>query len=151
MRGYWDLPERTAESLRNDPLLGKIYATGDLVRETKQGNYIYLGRRDNQIKSRGYRIELDEIENVIYQHPAVEELAVIALKDDAIGNRIIAVLVLRQDMELTFQTLSRFCSTHLPKYMLPHAVEYRSNLPKTSTGKIDKVQLRRSMENKIEQ
>jgi amino acid adenylation domain-containing protein len=151
MRGYWDLPERTAESLRNDPLLGKIYATGDLVRETKQGNYIYLGRRDNQIKSRGYRIELDEIENVIYQHPAVEELAVIALKDDAIGNRIIAVLVLRQDMELTFQELSRFCSTHLPKYMLPHAVEYRSNLPKTSTGKIDKVQLRLSMENKTEQ
>jgi amino acid adenylation domain-containing protein len=151
MQGYWDLPERTAESLRDDPLLGKIYATGDLVRESKQGNYNYLGRRDNQIKSRGYRIELDEIESVIYQHPAVEELAIIALKDDTIGHRIIAVLVLRNDTQLTHQELNRFCSTLLPKYMLPHAVEYHASLPKTSTGKIDKVQLRHAMENKIDQ
>ncbi len=151
MRGYWDLPEHTAKALREDPLLGKIYATGDLVRETEEGNYTYLGRKDNQIKSRGYRIELDEIENVLYQHPAIEELAVIALKDDTIGNRIVAILVLRNEMQLTQQELNRFCSTHLPKYMLPHQVEYRSVLPKTSTGKIDKVQLRQGMEDKEKQ
>ncbi len=145
MMGYWNLVERTKKALiLHDK--GKIYHTGDLVRETDDGNYIYLGRRDNQIKSRGYRIELDEIEAVIYSHPDVEEVAVIPIADEEIGNRILAIVVTGHHTELSDQTLNHFCSTRLPKYMLPHKIEFRAYLPKTSTGKIDKAQLRQEQQ-----
>ncbi len=141
MSGYWGLPERTAQSLTHwESAL--IYRTGDLVRQTQDGNYTYLGRRDNQIKSRGYRIELGEIETVLYSHPAVEEAAVIPIPDEEIGNRIRAILVVHNREQLTHGTLESFCAAHLPKYMLPHEVEFRDTLPKTSTGKVDKIQLR---------
>ncbi|MCW5211357.1 amino acid adenylation domain-containing protein [Desulfobulbus sp. TB] len=145
MSGYWGLPERTAESLTHcrihDLASELIYRTGDLVRQEHDGNYTYLGRRDNQIKSRGYRIELGEIETVLYSHSAVEEAAVIPIPDEEIGNRIRAVLVVRNGEQLTHGGLDAFCATRLPKYMMPHEVEFRDTLPKTSTGKVDKMQL----------
>ena len=147
MSGYWGLPERTAQSLipynvheHLEPEL--IYRTGDLVRQEPDGNYTYLGRCDNQIKSRGYRIELGEIETVLYNHPAVEEAAVIPIPDEEISNRIRAFLVVHNGDQLTQGALDTFCAAHLPKYMLPHEVEFRDTLPKTSTGKVDKVKLR---------
>lgn len=145
MSGYWGLPERTAESLTHcrihDLEPEVIYRTGDLARQEHDGNYTYLGRRDNQIKSRGYRIELGEIETMLYSHPAVEEAAVIPIPDEKIGNRIRAVLVVRNEEQLTHSALDIFCAAHLPKYMMPHEVEFRDALPKTSTGKVDKMQL----------
>lgn len=149
MRGYWGLPERTAQSLIHyvvHPHLGAeaIYRTGDLVREEADGNYTYLGRRDNQIKSRGYRIELGEIETVLYSHPEIEEAAVIPIPDEEIGNRIKAFVVLRNGQAFTHSTLETFCATRLPKYMIPHQLEIRTALPKTSTGKVDKTHLRSS-------
>ena len=147
MTGYWGLPERTAQALPRHiiyPHLGPepIYRTGDLVRTEADGNYLYLGRRDNQIKSRGYRIELGEIEAVLYSHPAIEEAAVIPIPDDEIGNQIKALVVLREGQSLNRHTLEAYCATRLPKYMIPHQVEVRTALPKTSTGKVDKTQLR---------
>ena len=147
MRGYWGLPERTAQSLIPYvayPHLGPepLYRTGDLVREEADGTYTYLGRRDNQIKSRGYRIELGEIETALYSHPDIEEAAVIPIPDDEIGNQIKAFVVLRNGQALTRSALEAFCAARLPKYMIPYQLEVRSALPKTSTGKIDKVQLR---------
>ena len=146
MAGYWGLPERTAQSLTPHVVhqhLGPepIYRTGDLVREEADGNYTYLGRRDNQIKSRGYRIELGEIETVLYSHPDIEEAAVIPVPDDEIGNQIHAFVVLGNGTALTTNALTAFCANHLPKYMVPHQVAFCEALPKTSTGKIDKVQL----------
>ena len=146
MAGYWSLPERTAQSLTPYvvyPHLGPepIYRTGDLVREEADGNYTYLGRRDNQIKSRGYRIELGEIETVLYSHPDIEEAAVIPIPDDEIGNQIKAFVVFRNGQEITRSALDAFCAARLPKYMIPHQLEVRSALPKTSTGKVDKGQL----------
>lgn len=147
MRGYWGLPERTAQSLTPylvHPHLGVelIYRTGDLVCEEADGNYTYLGRRDNQIKSRGYRIELGEIETVLYSHPDIEEAAVIPIPDDEIGNQIKAFVVLRSGQAFTRSTLETFCATRLPKYMIPQQLEIRTTLPKTSTGKVDKALLR---------
>lgn len=147
MRGYWGLPERTAQSLIPYvayPHLGPepLYRTGDLVRQAADGNYTYLGRRDNQIKSRGYRIELDEIETVLYSHPDIEEATVIPIPDDEIGNQIKALIVLRHGQAFTRSTLEAFCATRLPKYMIPHQLEICTTLPKTSTGKVDKTQLR---------
>jgi len=147
MTGYWGLPERTAKSLtpyRVHPHLGPepIYRTGDLVREEADGNYTYLGRRDNQIKSRGYRIELGEIETALYGHPDIEEAAVVPIPDDEIGNRIEAFVVLRNGQTLGANALEAYCAARLPKYMVPHRVEVRPALPKTSTGKVDRTQLR---------
>ncbi len=146
MTGYWGLPQRTAESLTPyvvHPHLGPepIYRTGDLVREETDGNFTYLGRRDNQIKSRGYRIELGEIETALYGHPDVEEAAVIPIPDDEIGNQIKAFVVLRKGQALGAGDLEAYCAARLPKYMVPHQVEVRPALPKTSTGKVDKTRL----------
>ena len=146
--GYWGLPERTAQSFTPYtlyPHLGPelIYRTGDLVREDAAGSYIYLGRRDNQIKSRGYRIELGEIETVLYSHADIEEAAVIPIPDDEIGNQIKAFVVLRNGRQFSQNAMDSYCASRLPKYMLPHQLEIRAALPKTSTGKVDKAQLAR--------
>lgn len=112
------------------------------MREEVDGTYTYLGRRDNQIKSRGYRIELGEIETVLYSHPDIEEATVIPVPDDEIGNQIKAFVVLRNGQVVRHNALEAFCAARLPQYMVPHQVELREALPKTSTGKVDKVRLR---------
>jgi acyl-coenzyme A synthetase/AMP-(fatty) acid ligase len=112
------------------------------VREEADGNYTFLGRRDSQIKSRGYRIELGEIETALYSHPDIAEAAVMPIPDDEIGNQIKAIVVLRDGQALTRGALDAFCAPRLPKYMIPHQLEVRLALPKTSTNKIDKTQLR---------
>ncbi len=143
MSGYWGLPDRTAQSLTTRPDgTGLMYRTGDLVSEQADGNYRFLGRRDNQIKSRGYRIELGEIEAVLYGHPAVEEASIIPIPDDEIGNHIKAFVVPRGGHTLNQSLLEAWCADRLPKYMVPHQVEVRTALPKTSTGKIDTTRLK---------
>src|SRR5205814_6529073 len=81
MQGYWADPERTAASLRSLPGTAgeRAYRTGDLVRRRPDGELEFLGRRDHQVKTRGYRVELGEIETVLLAHPAVAEAVVIAL------------------------------------------------------------------------
>ncbi len=148
MKGYWGVPEKTREVLVRYALPGlpweeEVYRTGDLVKEDPHGNYLFLGRRDNMIKSRGYRIELGEIESVLYTHPKVQEVAVVAIPDEQIGNVIKAVVVPRDSSELTRGELERYCSERIPKYMVPGIVEFRHSLPKTSTGKADKALLLR--------
>ncbi len=146
MKGYWGLPDRTARVLLRQAVppamtAEMVHRTGDLVKEDGDGNYIFLGRRDNQIKSRGYRIELGEIETVLYKHPNIEEAAVIAIPDEEIGNRIKAIIVGRKGNQLTKGEIEGFCAEHIPKYMVPGSIEFRSALPKTSTGKVDKTLL----------
>ncbi|HBB36168.1 MAG TPA: D-alanine--poly(phosphoribitol) ligase [Cyanobacteria bacterium UBA8803] len=146
MKGYWGLPEKTAEVLVPYTLheyIGEeiVFRTGDMVKRDAAGNYVYVGRRDRMIKSRGYRIELGEIETIIHNHPQVEEVAAIAIPDDEIGNRIKAVVVPRQGSNLQKIELQSFCNQYLPKYMIPEIIEFSQSLPKTPTGKIDRVSL----------
>jgi len=146
MKGYWGLPERTSQVLLRHalhPLLGEelVYRTGDMVKLGAGGNYVFFGRRDHMIKSRGYRIELGEIETALYSHPKVLEAAVIAVPDEQIGHAIKAVVVPQEAAALTAHELEYFCSQRIPKYMIPGSIEFRSSLPKTSTGKIDKTLL----------
>ena len=148
MSGYWGLPERTAKTLTPYTVheqLGPelIYRTGDLVREEPDGNYTYLGRRDNQIKSRGYRIELGEIESALYSHPNIEEVATIPIPDPQIGNQIKAIIATTNGEPIKRGALEAHCSKRLPKYMVPHQFEFRSELPKTSRGKVDRTRLMR--------
>jgi amino acid adenylation domain-containing protein len=141
--GYWGDPEKTARGfLRNSfgPAQDRVYRTGDLVREDGDGDYLFLGRKDHQIKSRGYRIEIGDIEAAIYAHPDVVECAVIPIPDEVVGNRIKAVVVGRRQ-GLSETDLATFLATLLPKYMIPEGFEFVPALPKTSTGKIDRLVL----------
>ena len=146
MKGYWGLPEKTSTVLIPDTVQswgggGSVYRTGDQVKLSEEGDYLFIGRRDHMIKSRGYRIELGEIESTLYKHPDVQEVAVVAIPDEEIGNAIKAVIVPREGRELTKREAEVFCSQHIPKYMIPGIIEFRPALPKTSTGKTDKAQI----------
>jgi len=138
--GYWGDEAKTARGFVANPIgpaPDRVYRTGDLVRQTPQGDYLFLGRRDHQIKSRGYRIEIGDIEAALYAHPDVTECVVVPIPDEVIGNRIAAFVVVR-DAALTADELARFCGTLLPKYMVPETFQFLPRLPKTSTGKVDR-------------
>jgi amino acid adenylation domain-containing protein len=140
MQGYWGDLERTSRSLVANPVMEHVrdpaYRTGDLVTLQPDGEYVLLGRRDHQIKTRGYRVELGDIESALYAHPAIEECAVVAVPDELITNRIKAYVVARDDVD--GPALVRYCSERLPKHMIPETFEIRDALPKTSTGKVDR-------------
>ena len=141
MAGYWALPEKTREALIANPLQAefetRVYRTGDMVRLEVDGSYSFVGRRDNMVKSRGYRIELGEIEAVLLQHSGVREAAVLAVPDEEIGVRLKAVAALSDDA-VSEEELRAFCLARLPRYMIPETFVLSRELPKTSTGKIDR-------------
>ena len=142
-QGYWGDPEKTAKGFVQNPLNTAFqdiaYRTGDIVTlAPDRRNWLFVGRRDHMIKSRGYRIELGEIESALYRHEQVKEAAVVAIPDDILGSRLRAFVVLTDQAGVTPKQLMAFCSQHLPKYMIPEAVELCAVLPKTSSGKIDR-------------
>jgi len=148
MQGYWGHPEKTAKVLMRNPFQPHFhelaYKTGDIVTLDADGNYIYLGREDGMIKTRGYRVELGEIEAILYGHPAVKEVAVLPVPDDVLSNRLRAVISPYEGVELTREEVLAFCNQQLPHYMVPDVIEFREALPKTSTGKTDRIRLAQS-------
>ena len=144
MRGYWGQPAKTSEVLVRNPFRAEygelVYRTGDLVTLEPEGNYAYLGRRDSMVKIRGYRIELGEVEATLYQHPAIREAAVLPVPDELLGNRLRAVITADVG-NLTREDVLDHCRQWLPGYMVPDIVEFRETLPRTSTGKVDRVGL----------
>ncbi|MGH3105484.1 MAG: amino acid adenylation domain-containing protein [Gaiellaceae bacterium] len=140
MQGYWGDPERTAATLirdwDDDPAGYPVYRTGDLAYLDENGDWIFLGRRDAQIKSRGYRIELGDIEAALHQHPSVVECAVVPIPDDVVTNRIKAFVVSRAPVDQ--DELVTFVCDRLPRYMAPEFFEFRDELPRSSTGKVDR-------------
>ncbi|MCA1726892.1 MAG: amino acid adenylation domain-containing protein [Actinobacteria bacterium] len=144
MQGYWGHPDRTAEALVPDPLgryADRCYRTGDLVVLQDDGGFRFLGRRDHQIKTRGYRVELGEVEAAVYAHDAVREAVVVAVPDERIGHALVAFVVTHEGAELSPAALKKHVSERLPRYMVPGTVRFSDELPKTSTGKIDRQSL----------
>jgi amino acid adenylation domain-containing protein len=143
--GYWSEPEKTKEKFIRNPLdqeSGEIvYRTGDIVRLDEQGDYVFLGRVDQMIKSRGYRIEIGEIEIVLSNHPQVKTAVVIPIPDDLIGNRIAAVIIPSNGSLINKEDILRHCAKQLPKYMVPETLEFKDSLPMTSSGKVDRKKL----------
>ncbi|HEV2424174.1 MAG TPA: amino acid adenylation domain-containing protein [Terriglobia bacterium] len=143
--GYWGDPDKTHKMVvpnRFQPHFEEnLYRTGDLVRLSEGGDYDFLGRRDSQIKSRGYRIELGEIEAVLLAHESVREAAVIAVADEEIGARLRAFVTAHNGSPLELSELQHHCASKLPHYMIPERIQVRDAMPKTSTGKIDRVRL----------
>ncbi len=143
--GYWGDRNMTHEKFVPDPrypFLEKIvYKTGDLVRIDECGNYMFSGRIDHMVKSRGYRIELEEIETVLSGHPEIAAAVVIPIPDEIVGNRISAIITAVTGCSITKENFVRYCASRLPKYMIPEMIEFRDSLPMTSSGKIDRKKL----------
>ena len=144
--GYWGDPEKTAASFIRNPFQPNYqegaYRTGDIVYlHDDLTNWIFVGRRDHMIKSRGYRIEIGDIETALYSHSDVNEAVVIPLPDDLVGNRIVAYAVPVTGSSLNTEDLESYLLQHLPRYMVPEKINILDALPKTSTGKIDRQSL----------
>jgi amino acid adenylation domain-containing protein len=144
MRGYWGQPAKTSEVLVRNPFLAEydelVYRTGDLVTLEAAGNYAYLGRRDSMVKVRGYRVELGEVEATLYRHPAIREAAVLPVPEELLGSRLRAVIT-ADGSDLTREDVLEHCRRWLPGYMVPDIVEFREEMPRTSTGKVDRAGL----------
>jgi amino acid adenylation domain-containing protein len=147
MRGYWGQPAKTSEALVRNPFRAEydelVYRTGDLVTMDPAGNYVFLGRRDSMAKIRGYRVELGEVEATLYRHPAIREAAVLPVPDELLGSRLRAVVTADGGGNLTRENVLDHCRRWLPGYMVPDMVEFREEMPRTSTGKVDRAGLAR--------
>jgi amino acid adenylation domain-containing protein len=145
MRGYWGDPEKTHRMLVRNPFQAAYdepaYRTGDLVTLDEDGNYVFLGRRDGMVKTRGYRVELGEVESALYGHPAIREAVVLPVPDELLGSRLRAVISASGPGGLNREEVLDHCRRRLPGYMVPDVVEFREALPRTSTGKIDRALL----------
>jgi amino acid adenylation domain-containing protein len=136
MLGYWNLPERSSEAFLEHGGV-RWYRTGDVVKENPEGELIFLGRRDRMVKRRGFRVELGEIEAALHRHAAIPEAAVIAKTGQEGELEIHAFHTWTDSVPPSLIKLKQFCSQHLPLYMTPDRFKALTELPKTSTDKID--------------
>jgi amino acid adenylation domain-containing protein len=145
MKGYWGQPEKTANGFYKRRAFGDFedvfYRTGDLVQLDNDGNYRYLGRKDRQIKTRGYRVELDEIEVALLSHAGVQEAAAFAVPDNQGSNLIEAAIIPNQHSDLIQEDLIAHISLRLPPYAIPVRIDFMDEFPRTSTGKINRREL----------
>ncbi|HZP02565.1 MAG TPA: AMP-binding protein [Terriglobia bacterium] len=142
MKGYWKLPEESERVLKPGPLPGeRVLYSGDLFRMDEEGFLYFVGRRDDIIKTRGERVSPKEVEDVLYRLDGVVEAAVVGVPDEVLGKAIKAVISLRKGVQLTVQDVLAHCKANLEDFMVPKYVEIRDSLPKTSSGKISKLEL----------
>jgi amino acid adenylation domain-containing protein len=141
-RGYIRRPELTAEKFVPHPYSrnagARLYRTGDLVRYREDGNIEFLKRMDQQVKVRGFRVELGEIESTLNQYRAVMESIVVDRKDSSGDIRLIAYFVPEVGVEPTSLELLTFLQEKLPSYMLPSAFMAIKEIPLTPNGKVDR-------------
>ncbi len=135
--GYWNLPERNAIAFSTDNAGRHWYKTGDLVIDQGDGDFRFIGRRDRMVKRRGFRVELGEIESVLYTHSDITEAAVIANNSSDSGVQLVAYIQWSGMKEPSVLELKRFASENLVNYMIPDRFVFLESLPKTSTDKID--------------
>lgn len=139
MKGYWNRPEATAEALKD----GWLY-TGDIARMDEDGYFCIVGRKKELIKASGYSVFPAEVENFLYGHPAIKEVAVIGVPDPYRGENIKAVIVLKPEYEnkVREEEIVAWCKSKMAAYKYPRIVEFVKELPKTASGKVLKRVLR---------
>ena len=139
-RGYWNRPDLTADRFLPHPFSTEpgavLYRTGDAVRYRPDGNIEFLGRLDHQVKHRGFRIELDEIEQALRVIPAVRDATVLLREDQPGHKRIVAYVALHE--AATNEELTTHLKSALPDYMIPSAFVRLETFPLTANGKTDK-------------
>jgi amino acid adenylation domain-containing protein len=145
--GYFNDPELTRQRLVQSPFHGYptlCCRTGDHGRWLPDGNIAYHGRMDNMVKTRGYRVEIGEVEEAISSIPGVDQAAVVARPHEKYGNTLHAFLIVR-DRGLTVKRLKETLGRRIPSYMVPFEFVLVNELPFTATGKVDRVGLARSL------
>lgn len=131
MKGYWNKPEETAQVLRD----GWLY-TGDLATMDEDGFFTIMDRMKDVIIAGGFNIYPREVEEVLYEHPAIREAAVIGVKDSYRGETVKAFIVLKEGWQVSKEQLDVWCRERLASYKVPHHYTFRETLPKTMIGKV---------------
>ncbi|HKV57281.1 MAG TPA: long-chain fatty acid--CoA ligase [Ktedonobacteraceae bacterium] len=145
MRGYWNKPDETANIFSNGWM-----RTGDIGKMDEEGYFYVVDRSKDMILASGFNIYPREVEEVLYQHPAVEEAAVLGVPDQYRGETVAAVIVLKAGYAPSDETrkdIIAYCKKELTPYKVPKIVEFRESLPKTLVGKV----LKRELKNTIKQ
>ena len=131
MKGYWNRPDETAAVLKD----GWLY-TGDMAYRDEKGYFYVVDRKKDMIIAGGYNIYPREVEEVLYEHPAVQEAVVIGIPDAYRGETVKAFVVCKSGMSTTEEELNVHCRRLLAAYKVPRLYEFREELPKTTVGKI---------------
>ncbi len=152
-QGYINNPELTANSFLPDPYdnaIGqRMYSTGDVVKFLEDGNIEFIGRKDNQIKIRGYRVELEEIESIISQHLEVSECKVLIKSVSQDNKRIVAFLTFK-NLDTEIEDIKKSVAKKIPSYMIPSEYHIVDSIPLKITGKVDTDKLLELAEDNIE-
>jgi long-chain acyl-CoA synthetase len=131
MKGYWNRPEETAQALRN----GWLY-TGDIARMDEDGYFFIVDRKKDMILCSGYNVYPREIEEVLYQHPKIQEACVLGVPDPYRGETVKAFVVLKEGSESSPEEIIAYCRQNMARYKAPTIVEFRKELPRSNVGKI---------------
>lgn len=137
MKGYWGLLDETAYSLRD----GWLY-TGDIAKVDQDGFVYIVDRKKDLIIASGFNVYPREVEEVLFEHPAILEAAVIGVKDDYRGETIKAYVLLKDQVHVTEKDIIDFCKKSLVSYKVPKIIQFIDELPKTQVGKISRVALK---------
>lgn len=138
--GYWRQPELTRTAFQSDPLGSgaRLYRTGDLGLLRPDGCLVHLGRKDFQVKIRGHRVNVAEIETVLLDHPALKDAVVVTRQQDSEEQELVAYVVPAGHPAPAVGALRHFVQERLPEYMLPATFVVLDALPRTHTGKVDR-------------
>jgi len=138
MKGYWRMPTETANMLREHPSIGpgKWLHSGDIALMDKEGYFRIVDRKKDMIICGGYNVYPRNIEEALFQHPAVKEAGVVGMTDEYRGETVIAFVVLNDGMSATDQEIIDHCAEHLAKYKVPSKIVFRAELPMTAVGKV---------------
>lgn len=146
LRGYYGAPEHNAKVFTPDG----FYCSGDLMRQHRSGNYMVEGRKKDLINRGGEKISAEEIENLILRHPAVQNVACVAMPDPDMGERMCACVILKPGQSLTLDALVAFLKTkEIAKYKLPERLDVVSDFPLSTFGKVSKKTLVETVSKKV--
>lgn len=137
MKGYYKMPEETAKTIKDDWLY-----TGDMAKEDKNGYFYIVDRKKDMIIVGGFNVYPREVEEVLYSHSDIVEAAVVGIPHDELGEEIHAHIVTKKNSHLTEEQIIDYCKERLVKYKLPSIIHFKDELPKNSTGKILRKDLR---------
>jgi len=143
--GYWNDPDKTAERYKPAPsqIPGLVLPemavwSGDNVKMDEDGYLYFVGRKDDMIKTSGYRVSPSEVEEVIYGSGLIEENVALGIPHPMLGQVILVVATTKNGTELDNEAIINECKKHLPNFMVPHMIKHRDELPRNPNGKIDR-------------